>query len=191
MRSPASNSGRHTSWPLRELTRTLKASAVSPSMGPLLSRAITLISLSGEPGRVGVAFVTWVQSDMAAGDEQRVWFPEMIDELRDHWREGLSFDALLALRDAMDAMLQQIRAARYIRPPVERCPHCGRVGEGEGLHVTVRAMILAFLRYEIAAPEPVYALEKSWARYRKQNNLDPYGKVIVPASGGPACSHEN
>jgi hypothetical protein len=126
---------------------------------------------------------------MAAGDEQRVWFPEMIDELRDHWRDDFSFDALVALRDAMDAMLQQIRAARYIRPPVVRCPHCGRVGEGAVLHVTVRAMILAFLRFEIAAPEPVYALEKSWARYRKQNQLDMYGKAIVPADGAAACSH--
>lgn len=125
---------------------------------------------------------------MADGDEQRVWFPEMVDELRDHWRADLSLDALLALRDAMDRMLQQIRAARYIRPPMERCPHCGRIGEGEGLHVTVRAMILAFLRFEIAPAEPVYALEKSWARYRKQNQLDPYGKAMV-AAGAEVCTH--
>ena len=57
--------------------------------------------------------------------------------------------------------------------------------------MSVRAMILSFLRFEIAPAEPVYALEKSWARHRKQNGLDLNGK---PAAAEPAqgagCAHQ-
>jgi hypothetical protein len=50
-------------------------------------------------------------------------------------------------------------------------------------------LILSLLRHEIAAPESTYALEKSWARYRKQNGLDPYGKAIDPAAQAAGCGH--
>jgi hypothetical protein len=124
---------------------------------------------------------------MPAVDDQRVWYPEMLEDLGEQWREGLEFEELIALRDTLDATLQRIRAEQHFRAPLVRCPECRRMVEGEGVHVTVRAMILALLRHEIAAPEPVYALEKSWARYRKQKNLDPQGKpAAAPATG---CSH--
>jgi hypothetical protein len=45
---------------------------------------------------------------MAGGDAQRVWFPEMIENLRSRWQEGMSFDAIIGLRDDLDAMLQRI-----------------------------------------------------------------------------------
>jgi hypothetical protein len=112
---------------------------------------------------------------MAGGDAQRVWFPEMIENLRSRWQEGMSFDAIIDL----DAMLQRIRSERHIRPPVFRCPRCGHVGEGADLHVSVRAMILSLSRFGITPSEPIYALEKAWAAYRKQNRLDLYGKSIT------------
>jgi hypothetical protein len=127
---------------------------------------------------------------MAAGDAQRVWFPEMIEVLRAEWSQGMAFDALVGLRDRLDELLQQIRSERHIRQPVIRCPECGHVGEAAEAHVTVRAMILSLLRFEIAPPEPTYALEKSWARHRKLHGLDLYGKPAAPAppqAGG--CEH--
>ena len=57
-------------------------------------------------------------SDMAAGDAQRVWFPELIERLRSQWHQGMSFNAMVKLRDDLDAMLQQIRCGRNIRTPV-------------------------------------------------------------------------
>ncbi len=87
---------------------------------------------------------------MAAGDAQRVWFTEMIESLRSQWRQGLSFEAIVKLRDDLDAMLQRIRSERHIRPPVFKCPKCGHVGEGAEPHVSVRAMILSVIRFGIA-----------------------------------------
>lgn len=58
---------------------------------------------------------------MAAGDAQRVWFPEMIERLRSRWHQGMSFAALIELRDDLEIMLQRIRSDRHIRPAVFRC----------------------------------------------------------------------
>ena len=55
---------------------------------------------------------------MAAGDAQRVWFPEMIARLRFQWHQGMSFDAIIELRDELDTKLQQIRSERHIRSPL-------------------------------------------------------------------------
>jgi hypothetical protein len=51
---------------------------------------------------------------MPAGDRQRTWFPEMIDVLRSEWRPDISLDELIALRDRLDELLQQIRKVRNI-----------------------------------------------------------------------------
>ena len=64
---------------------------------------------------------------MAAGDAQRVWFPEMVEALRSEWCHGMSFEATVQLRDQLDAMLQRIRSERHIRTPVFKCPQCGRL----------------------------------------------------------------
>ena len=89
----------------------------------------------------------------------------MIEKLRSQWRQDLSFDAIVELRDELDAMLQQIRSEPYIRPPVFKCPKCGHVGEGADPHISVRAMILSLVRFGIAATETAYMIEKKWAGF--------------------------
>ena len=79
---------------------------------------------------------------MAVGDVQRVWFREMTERLCSQWHPGMSFDALVELRDELDAMLARIRAERHIRPAVFQWPKSGHIGEGRQPHVSVRAKIL-------------------------------------------------
>ena len=70
-----------------------------------------------------------------------------------------------------------------------KCSKCGHVGEGEP-HVSVRAMILSVIRFGIADAEPAYMIEKGWAAYRKQKELDLYGKGLAPKSTHLArCFH--
>jgi hypothetical protein len=130
---------------------------------------------------------------MAAGDAQRVWFPEMIARLHSEWRQGMSCDSLIGLRDDLDAMLQQIRSGRHIRPAVFKCPECGHVCEGPEPHVSVRAMILSLSRFGIASAGQTRPLEKAWAAYRKQKGIDLYGVVSVPKASLPndiaRCDH--
>ena len=114
----------------------------------------------------------------------------MIERLRSQWHEGLSFDAIVKLRDELDEVLQRIRSTRHVRSPIFKCPKCGYVGEGAEPHVSVRAMILSLIRFGIAAAEPTYVIEKGWAAYRKQKELDPYGKGLARKSTHrAACVH--
>ncbi len=129
-------------------------------------------------------------SGMAAGDAQRVWFQEMVEQLRSQWHLGMSFDAIVELRDDLDATLQRVRSERQIRSPLLKCARCGHVGEGAEPHVSVRAMILSLNRFGIAPAEQAYALEKDWAAYRKDNELDLYGKRMAsPTTQVASCVH--
>jgi len=128
---------------------------------------------------------------MAAGDVQRVWFPEMLERLRVQWHPDMPFEAIVSLRDDLDAMLQRIRFEGNIGSPVFRCRDCGYVGPGATPHVSVRAMILSLTRFGIAPADQIHALEKRWAACRKQNDLDLYGKqtALGPVEDSP-CTHE-
>ena len=53
---------------------------------------------------------------MASGDAQKVWFPELIAIVKQAGKPALSMDALLRLRDRLDATLQTIRQTRQILP---------------------------------------------------------------------------
>ena len=59
---------------------------------------------------------------MASGDAGRTWFSEMIETLRQEWNSEMSWEQICTLRDRLDAMLQEIRTSRSIRPPTMWCP---------------------------------------------------------------------
>ena len=116
---------------------------------------------------------------MPSGDAQKTWFPEMVTWLRSSWHEGMSMPALISLRDELDEMLQCIRAGRNIRTPIITCRKCGMTGPAAPPHVSVRALILALSRFEIASKDKTRVLEKEWATYRKNGRLTAEGKVAA------------
>ena len=120
---------------------------------------------------------------MASGDAQKVWFPEMIAMLRKAADPAMSVDAVLLLRDRLDATLQRIRSTRQILPAMMWCPHCQARHRAAPPGVSVRATILALGRYTRATASEVQALEKRWNRYRQQQQLDRDGQ---PADAGAA-----
>src|ERR1017187_7884736 len=87
---------------------------------------------------------------MAAGDAQRVWFAGMIERLRSQWHQSMPFEAIVELRDDLDAMLQRIRSEGHISSPVFRCRQCGHTGPGAGPHVWRRALILPLHPFRLA-----------------------------------------
>ena len=90
---------------------------------------------------------------MASGDAQRTWFPEMVARLRAEWHDGMSIPALICLRDELDETLHRIRAGRNIQTPIITCRRCGMTGHAAEPRVSVRALILAFARFEIASKD--------------------------------------
>jgi hypothetical protein len=125
---------------------------------------------------------------MPSGDAQRTWFPEMIVRLRAEWHAGMSLPALIGLRDELDEMLHRIRVGRKIGTPTITCSKCGLTGLAAEPHVSVRALILALARFEIASKDQTRALEKEWAAYRKQHQLDVEGKA--PSGAPESCPHK-
>ena len=111
----------------------------------------------------------------------------MIVRLRADWQAGMSMPALINLRDELEEMLRRIRTCRNIKTPVITCRKCGFTGPAAEPHVSVRALILALARFEIASKEQTRALETAWATYRKDHQLDPEGKLSAGIS--EVCPH--
>ena len=122
---------------------------------------------------------------MASGDAQKVWFPEMIAMVRQAGDPAMSVDAVLLLRDRLDATLQTIRSARQILPALMWCPRCQAHHRAAPPRVSVRATILALGRFAHVAAAEVQALEKRWNRYRRQHQLDRYGQQEDAVSSPP------
>ena len=124
---------------------------------------------------------------MPSGDAQRTWFPEMVVRLRAEWHAGLSMPALINLRDELESMLHLIRDSRNIQTPIITCRKCGMTGHAAEPRVSVRALILALARFQIASKDQTRALEKEWAAYRKQHRLDIEGRALVEVP--QSCPH--
>jgi hypothetical protein len=84
--------------------------------------------------------------------------------------------ALIELCEELDAMLHRIRSERKILRPIMRCRSCGAERRMAEPRVSVRAMILALGRFQIVPQTQIKKLEREWAKYRKQEGLDLYGK---------------
>jgi hypothetical protein len=111
----------------------------------------------------------------------------MIVRLRSDWQTGMSMPALINLRDELEEMLRRIRTGRNIKTPVITCRRCGFTGPAAEPYVSVRALILALARFGIASKEQTRALEKIWATYRKEHQLDREGKISAGFS--EICPH--
>src|SRR3989338_4396648 len=128
---------------------------------------------------------------MAAGDASRTWFSEMVETLRREWKPDMLWEEIIALRDRLDAMLQQIRLSRGIRPPAMWCPVCNERTQQVEPTVSVRAVIFALGRFGIVSQVEFKLLEKRWAKYRKENGLDRNGRAACQGAGGQHDGQED
>jgi hypothetical protein len=116
---------------------------------------------------------------VAAGDAHRVWFPEMVEHLRLRWRDDLSMEALLGLRDELDDMLGAF-ARRGTSPARSSSVPRAATSDVAPIPTSVFApRYLAAGRFGVVAREPVRALEKAWSAYRKTAGLDLYGHAAT------------
>ncbi len=113
---------------------------------------------------------------MPAGDAQRVWFPELIEELKTSWSETMCWNDLADLCARMTDMRKQIREERGIRPPKTRCPKCGKVSRSDISGVSIRSALFALKNGGVIADTKFEELDKSWMKYRKRNGLDAFGR---------------
>ena len=100
----------------------------------------------------------------------------------------MSIPTLIGLRNELDGTLQRIRVSRNnIQTPIITCRRSGRTGYAAEPRVSVRALILALARFEVASRDQTRTLEKEWAAYRKQHRLDVEGKALAEVA--ESCRH--
>src|SRR4051812_17140400 len=102
---------------------------------------------------------------------------------------GVVVPEVIRLRRELDDMLHRIRSARQIRPPIIRCPRCGRVGPRAEPDVSVRAMLIALRRFGVVSTADKKAFEKRWSAYRAPNGLDIYGDAVAAPPSARSCAH--
>lgn len=119
---------------------------------------------------------------MLWGDAQRVWFPEMLEELKTSWSETMSWDELADFCARMTEFRKQIREERGIQPPKTRCPKCGQVSQSDISGVSIRSALFALRNNGIISDDEFKKLDKSWMKHKKKNGLDPHGQKARPKS---------
>lgn len=114
----------------------------------------------------------------APGDAQRLWFAEMVEVLREEWRQLATWDERIELCGRLEAQLDQLRWEREIQPKIGWCENCGDWHWAAGPRISVRAMILSLGRFGILSVEETKGVEKQWKKYRQEHGLDLYGQVV-------------
>jgi len=129
---------------------------------------------------------------MPAGDAQRVWFPEMLEELKATWSKAMTWDELTELCTRTSEMRRQIRDARGIKPPRHRCPRCGQVSRYDIKGVSIRSALYALKNSSVITEAELKALDKSWKKHRAKQGLDAYGRQVEASTAAtkgtePCC----
>ncbi|MEQ1505863.1 MAG: hypothetical protein ABMB14_26750, partial [Myxococcota bacterium] len=130
---------------------------------------------------------------MASGDAQRVWFPEMVDELRRDWSTSLTWDEVVRLCGEAMALRTRIRQERGILPPRTRCPHCGQISQADIPGISVRSLLFALRNDGQISETELARLDRSWKKHRAAHGLDAYGRARRgrPAGEVSSCSEHS
>ena len=113
---------------------------------------------------------------MAAGDAQRAWFPEMMEKLKETWGPQMSWEECADFCQKMTVSRESIWKDREINPARMWCPKCQDYHNSRPPDISIRSMLFALKKLNVIDDNELKALDKSWKKYRKEFNLDAYGK---------------
>ena len=112
---------------------------------------------------------------MPSGDAQRAWFPEMLAELEEFWTPEVSWEALIAFCTRMTMFRSEIQETRGIRHPMIYCPSCKQQHPAKLQDISPRSALFALQKIGLISDAEMKTLDRDWATYRRENNLDAYG----------------
>ena len=114
---------------------------------------------------------------MAAGDAQRAWFPEMLNDLKEKWNFSMSWEECRGLCDEMTKKRGKIRAGKGIKPVRSWCPNCQGYRNMQPPSISIRSLIFALKKINMINDEEFKKLDSEWKKYKRDNNLNAYGKT--------------
>jgi hypothetical protein len=141
--------------------------------------------------RTASAGVVGRRTLMAAGDAHRVWFAEMVDDLRLRWSPSLPWDDVVRLCEDAMALRKRIRQARGIQPPRTRCRRCGTVSQVDIPGISVRSLLFAARNEGLIDDAQLASLDRSWKKHRSANDLDAYGRALRERPTSECWRHHN
>ena len=112
---------------------------------------------------------------MPPGDAQRVWFEEMLRDLRAWWKPGTSWDDFIEFCHRMMDKRTAIRAERGIKSPMMYCPICQGRRPSEAPGIGIRSGLFALMKIGLITQDEFAELDRSWKHYRRDNGLTAYG----------------
>lgn len=110
---------------------------------------------------------------MPAGDTQRAWFPEMLEDLKSHFSSDMSWEELAAFCRDMTEKRHRIREARNIKPARRTCGECG--GNMVLPPVSIRSALFALRKINVINESELKRLDQEWNKHRKAHCLDAWG----------------
>jgi hypothetical protein len=117
---------------------------------------------------------------MPSGDAQRVWFPEMIEELVREWSPTMSWEEVADLCARMTEKRKQVRQERGIQSPKMRCPcaRCGgaMVSRTDLSGISIRSALFVLKKGGVITDAELEQLDENWMKHRKKNGLDAFGR---------------
>lgn len=112
---------------------------------------------------------------MASGDATRVWFPEMLDELKNRWNKSMKWESAISFCNEMTEYREMIKEEKGIKPVNFRCGSCA--GNMVLAPVSVRSLLFALKKIGKIKEDTFEKLDKDWKSYKRKNKLDGYGNV--------------
>lgn len=120
---------------------------------------------------------------MASGDAQRVWFPEMLEDLIGTWSPSMRWEELADFCERMTEKRRVIRESRGIASPRMRCPKCGALSRADISGVSIRSALFALRKTGVVTEAEFKALDKSWKTHRAATHVDALGRKTAPTDG--------
>jgi hypothetical protein len=113
---------------------------------------------------------------MPSGDASRVWFPEMLDALKQQWNSSLSWEACAELCEHMTEARAKLRQDKGLKWPLMRCQRCNALHEMRLGPITIRSMLFALRKLGVLTGQELTQMDAAWRRYRAQHRLDGSGQ---------------
>ena len=110
---------------------------------------------------------------MARGDNTRMWFPEMLDELSEMWNPEMTWDEISSTCLHMGERLRNIRKERGINTKTN-CK-CGCGGNMEiSSKISIRSLLFSLKKIEAITDLELKKLDKEWQSYQRKQMLNAY-----------------
>jgi len=119
---------------------------------------------------------------MAIGDAQRVWYPEMLADLKQYWFIGVPWEEVIAFCGKMTIARKELALSKGIKPPMYKCPKSGLRAQAAYPTISVRSLIFALQKVGAISNDELKEIDRDWKEYRRKNSLDAYGKKSEPYS---------